>query len=82
MEIYFEDSKRILDPRRFFCYHGVRSVASENKEGLEKVAEKAWLESDEPNQMLPDMVLIRDSQTIEVGEHTLHYASAVGYIGN
>jgi len=82
MEIYFEEPGKSLDSRRNFSYWGVRSVASENKAELEKIAEELWLEPHESHPISPDMVIIRDSQTLEVDGHTIHYASAVGYIGD
>lgn len=58
----------------------MKSIASENEGDLEALAATSWVENDPEGYV--DAVIIVDKKQLRIGEKTIHYASAVGYIGN
>ncbi|MBI2044199.1 hypothetical protein HYT24_02440 [Candidatus Pacearchaeota archaeon] len=80
MGVFFEKEGMQLDPQRNYHIYGVVSVASEDEGKLESIAANLWVENDPEGYV--DAVIITDKRKLDVNGRTVHYASAVGYIGN
>ncbi len=70
----------LLAYQRNFRIETIAAVASENKGDLEKLAAEGVCAID-PNKYV-ELIKIVDPRELKVGDKTVYYAVAIGYIGN